>query len=336
MIRLPGGDTARHVKAFAHKQIAGLVLCLGLGCGSSGPAYTPVSATTDGTLYTIDMGALRMVVDASTGARITEFSLNGANVLTGTDVDPDNYGSTFWPSPQSSWCSAGGGCWPPIAAIDTEAYTGSIDPTTNIVQLTSGMASIAEFANSAVTVTKQFTPIPDSGAVDVTYTLTNVSPSVTVSVAPWQISRVQATGGLTFFASPDATPTYQAGSSASFKLTSESGDLWYAFSPVTGNSKAGADGEGWVAHVTQSRLFYLLSFPNIQPSEAAPGEAEVELYTGPSSDYLEIETQGALTSIAPGATLVWTVRWKLRPIIVAKVAVGSADLESIASFTLAQ
>ena len=39
----------------------------------------------------------------------------------------DNFGSTYWPSPQSSWCAAGGGCWPPPAAIDSGAYTGGID-----------------------------------------------------------------------------------------------------------------------------------------------------------------------------------------------------------------
>jgi hypothetical protein len=318
--------------------IAGLVLCLGSGCGgTSGPSYTPVSATSEGTLYTIGMGDVRMVIDASYGARITEFSLDGSNVLTGTDVDPFNYGSTYWPSPQSSWCSAGGNCWPPIAALDSEPYTGSVDPTTNVVQLVSGTASIAQFPDSAVTVTKQFTPVPNSGAVDVTYTLTNVSTSVAVSVAPWQVSRVQATGSLTFFASPDGNVTYSSGSSATFTLTPESGDLWYDFAPVTGNSKGDADGEGWVAHVTPDRLLYLLAFPDIQPSEAAPGEAEVELYTGPESDYVEIETQGALTAVAPGATLAWTVRWKVRPVtLFTKVAVGSAGLVSLANSALAQ
>jgi hypothetical protein len=318
----------------AWRATAALGLCLGWGgCGdAAGPSYTPVSATTDGTLYTIDMGDLRMVIDASVGARITEFSLRGDNVLTGTSVDPFDYGSTYWPSPQSSWCAAGGNCWPPIPAVDSEPYTGGIDPATSIVQLTSGMASVAAFPDSAVTVTKQFTPLPDSGAVDVTYTLTNVSSSVTVSVAPWQVSRVQATGGLTFFASPDGKVTYATGTSQAFTLTAKDGDLWYDFSPVLGNSKAAADGEGWVAHMTQSRLFYLLSYPDIQPTEAAPGEAEVELFTGPSSDYVEIETQGALTSIAPGATLVWTVRWKLR----ADAIFWPPLLESLASTTLAQ
>jgi hypothetical protein len=318
----------------------GLALLVGLGCsgsGSSPPSYQPVSATNENALYTIEMGSLKMVVDASAGARITEFSLGGMNVLTGTDVNSFDYGSTYWPSPQSSWCTAGGGCWPPIAAIDTQPYTGSIDAGTNTVQLTSGEASIAGFAGSAVTISKQFTPVPDSGAIDVTYTLANTSPSVAVSVAAWQISRVEATGGLTFFGQGGGAPSYASGSDATFAVTEAGGDLWYDFSPVGSNSKMLADGAGWIAHVTKSRLLYLLAYPDVPPTEAAPGEAEVEIFTGTGGDYVELETQGALTDVAPGDTLVWTVRWKLRQVPSGtSVAVGNPGLTSFASIQLAQ
>jgi hypothetical protein len=324
---------------FSRLTVGLLVACGGACGGSSGPSYTPVSATTDatGTLYTLEMGALKMVIDASTGARITEFSLNGTNVLTGPDVDSANYGGTYWPSPQSSWCQSGTGCWPPIPAIDTRTYTGSIDPATNAIQLTSGTAQFITVPDSAFTVTKQFTPVPASGEVYVTYTLSNVSPTVAITVAPWQVSRVQATGGLTFFASPDGSPTYTAGTDPAFTFTAAGGDLWYDFSPVATDSKALADGSGWIAHVTAGGLLYLLAYPDIQPAEAAPGEAEVELYTGPAADYLEMETQGAYTTIPPGGTLVWTVRWKLRQVPSGtSVAVGSADLAALTSAALAE
>jgi hypothetical protein len=334
------GGTAAAVKGRLPKLLLGLLVAGAGACGGSGPPYTPVSATTDttGTLYTLQLGGLKMVIDASTGARITEFSLNGTNVLTGPDVDPANYGGTFWPSPQSSWCQGGVGCWPPIAALDTRAYTGSIDAATNVIQLTSAPAVVNQFPASAVTVTKQFTPVPASGEVYVTYTLTNVSPSVDVTLAPWQVSRVQATGGLTFFASPDGAVTYTAGSDPAFMLTADAaGDLWYQFAPVATGSKALADSSGWLAHVTAGGLLFLLAYPDIQPTDAAPGEAEAELYTGPSADYLEMETQGAYTDIAPGGTLVWSVRWKLRQVPSGtSVAVGSADLLSFASTTLAE
>jgi hypothetical protein len=216
-------------------------------------------------------------------------------------------------------------------------YTGSIDPTNNVIQLTGGTASIAAFPDSAVTVTKQFTPVPASGAVDVTYTLDNVSSSVSVSVAPWQVTRVQATGGLTFFASPDDSASYTAGGDPTFTFTHAGSDLWNDFSGVVTGSKALADGSGWIAHATAGGLLFLLAYPDIQPTEAAPGEAELEVYAGPRADYLEMETQGAYTTVPPGGTLVWTVRWKLRPVPGGtSVAVGSADLVSLTDAALAE
>ena len=110
------------------------------------------------------------------------------------------------------------------------------------------------------------------------------------------------------------------------------GALWYDFMPVISDSKGLADGSGWIAHVTEDRLAFLLAYPDIQPSEAAPGEAEVELFTGAASGYVEMETQGALTSLAPGGTLVWTVRWKLRQLPSGtSVSAGSSALASFAS-----
>src|SRR4051794_6033280 len=283
------------------------------------------------------MGELKMVIDASMGARITEFSLDGTNVLTGPDVDPENYGGTYWPSPQSCWCQSGTGCWPPIGPIDSRRYTGTIDPASNVIQLTSGTALIVGFPDSAVTVTKQFTPVPTSGAVDVTYTLSNVSPTVAISVAPWQVSRVRATGGLTFFASTDGSVTYTDGSDPAFTFADAGGRLWYQSSVVATDSKALADGSGWIAHVTEGGLLYLLAYPDIQLTEAAPGEAEVEVFTGPSADYQEIEPQGAYTAVPPGGTLAWTVRWKLRPAPSGtSVGAGSDDLVAFTSAALAE
>jgi hypothetical protein len=303
-------------------------------CGGGGDkaiSYTPVSATSAGSLYTLKLGDLKMVVDASAGAHITEFSLVGSNVLV-TQDDNANYGSTYWPSPQSSWCTAGGGCWPPIAAIDNEAYTGSID-STNSILLTSGPASLDTVTDSALTVTKQFTPVPEHGAIDITYTLNNTSPTVSLSLAPWQVSRA-LTGGLTFFAPGSGTPMYQANSDPAFMLTEGAGDLWYAQAPVHHDSKVFADGTGWLGQVSPDRLLWLMSFPDIQPADAATGESEIEVYT--NSAYVELEAQGALTTIAPQGALTWTVRWKLRRLPGgATLTPGDAQLAVFANTTLA-
>ena len=80
------------------------------------------------------------------------------------------------------------------------------------------------------------------------------------------------------------------------------GALWYLYEPVTHDSKAFADGTGWIAQVTPERLLYLVSYPDFEPADGAPGEAEIELYTN-SSVYVEFEQQGALAAIAPGGSL---------------------------------
>jgi hypothetical protein len=315
-----------------------LLACAG-ACGGGGgekaPTFMPVAATTDGDLYTLTLGDLKMVIDGAKGARITEFSLRGTNVLVTRDQNHDNFGSTYWPSPQSSWCTAGGGCWPPPAAIDGGPYTGSVDDA-NTIQLASAEQAIGGVAGSAVTVTKQFSPVPESGAVDVTYTLTNMSPTDSISLAPWQVSRV-ATGGLTFFGQGSGPVTYAPNTSSNFTVDGMAGALWYLSQPVTHDSKAFADGTGWIAQVTPDRLLYLVSYPDFEPADGAPGEAEIELYTNSSDVYVEFEQQGALAAIAPGASLTWVVRWKLRPLPGGTtVAPGNADLASFAAAALAE
>jgi hypothetical protein len=305
-------------------------------CGGGGDeplSYTPVSATNDGGLYTLQLGALKLVIDGTRGARVTEFSLKGTNVLVTRD-DTGTYGSTYWPSPQSSWCAGGVACWPPAAAIDTQPYAGDIDAQTNVIRLTSAEASIGGFAGSAVTLTKQLVPVPDSGAVDVTYTLANTSPSVSVDVAPWLISRV-ATDGLTFFGRGSDAVVYAPDSDPAFAVSEAGGDLWYQSAPVTRNSKAFADGAGWLAHVTPDRLLYVMAHQDISPASAAPGEAEIEIFT--NGDYVEVESQGPLTTVAPGQALTWSVRWKLRRVPGGTaVTAGSAALASFATATLAE
>ena len=299
------------------------------GAGASGgnvSDYQPVAATNDGDTYTLQMGRIKMVVNAAVGARITEFSFDGSNVLTGPNVDTNtadpphnNYGSTYWTSPQSAWP------WPPPAAIDRQAYSGGIDTASKSIQLLSGTVTIS---NVPITVTKKFVAVPESGAIDVTYTLTNTSPSASLTAAPWQISRVIGTGSLTFF--DKGTGSYVS-SPTTFTLTDQDGIYWYPFVAETTDYKAKSDGAGWIAHVTSGSLLLLFQYPDIQPSQFAPSEAEVEIYTGPHGDYIEIEPQGASTTIAPGGTLQWTVRWKLRQVPNGTaISAGSADLEAFA------
>jgi len=144
-----------------------------------------------------------------------------------------------------------------------------------------------------------------------------------------------ATGGLTFFGQGSGAVTYAPYTDPTFTLNEMAGDLWYVSAPVNHDSKALADGTGWLAQVTPDRLLAVVSYPDLDPAAAAPGEAEVEVYT--DGEYVEIEQQGALVTLAPGGMSVWTVRWKLRRVPGGTaIAAGSADLAALAAATLAE
>src|SRR5262245_19416936 len=204
----------------ASRTAAVLFLCAGAGaCGGGGdkpPVYTPVSATNDGSLYTLTLGDLKMVVDASWGARVTEFSFRGKNMLVTRDENI-NFGATYWPSPQSSWCTAANGCWPAPPTIDQGTYTGGIDAANSIQLISGNEQTIAPYGGSTVVVTKQFTPVPDHGAIDVTYTLANATPTASVILAPWQVSRVEPSG-LTSFAQGSGSVTYAPNTAPTFMV----------------------------------------------------------------------------------------------------------------------
>jgi len=100
--------------------------------------------------------------------------------------------------------------------------------------------------------------------------------------------------------------------------------------PASADGKAFADGrEGWIAHVAGD-LLLVKSFPGISAAQAAPGEAEIELYTDAGRSYVEVENQGPYVALAPGATATWPVRWFLRKLD-ASVAVKPDSAELLAT-----
>ncbi|HYW95274.1 MAG TPA: hypothetical protein VE870_06795, partial [Bacteroidales bacterium] len=87
----------------------------------------------DGDLYSFDFANVFFEVDASVGARISSFEVNGTQVLSTTRSDNYSWGSTFWPSPQADWTWSQWGNWPPPAIMDEQPYTGGIGDTTIIL-----------------------------------------------------------------------------------------------------------------------------------------------------------------------------------------------------------
>jgi hypothetical protein len=275
-------------------------------------SVVPVS---NGSLYSFQFGDTLFAVDANYGGRIVTFALSGRNILTGPAVDPANYGSTFWSSPQTDWN------WPPPTAVDSAPYTPSLDGA-----VLSLAGATAPFPLAGLAVEKKFSADSAAGVVTVAYTLANRG-SQARQVAPWEITRVAA-GGLTFFPMGEGGP--RKGPQDLLNPTMANGVAWFAYDAaiITADQKLFADGlEGWIAHV-DGDLLLVKSFGDTLPSQAAPGEAEIELYANAAHTYVEVENQGAYVNLAPGAATTWTVRWMLRKLDPAATpaSVGSAPL----------
>jgi hypothetical protein len=298
--------------------LTALTLC---GCDSSGAGKDNVSdagpslvvPTAAGSVYTFTSGDTVFAVDANKGGRIVTFSLGGRNILTSQKSSQDfNWGSTFWTSPQSDWS------WPPPREIDPGAYTASLDGAT--LTLTGATSSTL-----GVAITKKFSMDSATGTVTIEYGIANKGDKAR-SLAPWEITRVAA-GGLTFFPMGEGSPS--KGSQDLLNLQISDGVAWFAYdaASISKEQKVFADGhEGWIAHASNG-LLLVKAFGDMPASQAAPGEAEISLYTDTAHTYIEVEDEGPYQNLAPGESLSWTVRWSLRALDASvAIQIGSAEL----------
>lgn len=273
---------------------------------------TVVPTVVDGGVFSFSAGTVSFVVNASEGARVVTYALGGTNAVTTSASHPSNYGSTFWPSPQSDWN------WPPPVEIDPGPYGGSFSD--GALTLTS-----ATTASLGLAVRKQFSMDPVTGDVLVRYSMLNKGSSARAA-APWEITRV-VPSGIVFF--PMGTGSPRKGSQDLLDLTVTEGIAWFAYdaSAIERDQKVFVDGaEGWIAHVDGGVLL-IKSFSDIAVTEAAPGEAEIEIFANAAHSYVEVENQGAYKAIAAGAASTWPVRWFLRKVPAGiPVTVGSSTL----------
>ncbi|HEY0465146.1 MAG TPA: hypothetical protein VGC79_13090, partial [Polyangiaceae bacterium] len=159
----------------------------GLPAGGNAGTGGSISAmwTTDAGKYSLSLGSTYLELDPANGARMTALRIGGStgpNLLadSATTGQADNWGSTFWPSPQN-WA------WPPtdegsINAINTLPYSAASDALT--LTLTSQLNTSAP----TVSVIKKFSADLAKLAIVVDYTMTNGG-TAPVTVAPWEITR---------------------------------------------------------------------------------------------------------------------------------------------------
>ncbi len=281
--------------------------------GTTGVLDGPIER---GDLLVLELGDTYFAVKPGFGARITSFQLAGTELLAGTAADAENFGSTFWTSPQSDWG------WPPPAAVNHGAYTYSLEGNTIVLQ--SGTATVN---GKQLTITKRISPDFEREAIDIEYSINNTGSSA-YSLAGWEVSRVP-NGGLTFFANVDADHEFTPGGSSALPVTHQNDVTWYdnAATPATTNSKVHADRDGgYMAHVAGG-ILYLKIAADVPLANQAPGEGDAEIFANGSGKYVEVENQGPYTSIAPGTSLTYESTWLVRDIPDdVTIAVGSASL----------
>lgn len=263
--------------------------------GAAAPADSAAApkAPKTGGHYVISAPPHNLEVAADTGARITEFSLDGRNVFATPNDDAYSYGVTFWPSPQKPWG------WPPPEEIDVGPYAGRQNG--NVLELTS-----APSPRVGLRVTKTIRVDPATGTVHIDYSMHNVK-DVPVEVAPWENARVRG-GGLTFFPI-DGKPAKPS----TLKLEERDGIAWLEHTPARfkKSGKVFADGkDGWLAHC-DGELVAIFEFENVPRNAQAPEEGEIEIYVDSKGKFVEVEHQGRFSRIAPNQSTTWAVTWHL-------------------------
>ena len=269
----------------------------------------PQKAT--GSKFTLSCANLYFEVDSARGARITSFKLDDNEIMyVDFDHSGDMAGSTFWPSPQSIWN------WPPLANLDNKPFSTVLKDNKIVFRGNTDTKTMLRFyktmsANAADT------------SIIIDYCIKNEK-TVAQKWAPWEITRV-IDSGLTVF--PKST-TNVTGDMAS-RTQTISGYVWYDQDAMAGRagSKFFCDGKGWLAHVINGNMLFIKKFDDVASGKAAPGEAEVEVYTSGTLPYTELEDQGTYTTIAGKDSITWRVKWYARVLPASVVVnVGSTSL----------
>ena len=273
--------------------LTSLLVALTMGCGTAS-AQTADAQDDNAGKYCLKNGHLSMTIDASKGAKILSLKYDDQEVISQSRW-PETFGSTFWTSPQKEWY------WPPVPEYDKKPY--EVNQNGDVLTMTSSVSEKLKYR-----IRKQFAIDEKDQAFVITYSIINESDE-TRKVAPWEITRVPNEKSLIFFEAVDSI--WPAGL-MNFETTN--GASWYQPDEANENRKVNADGKGWLAYCNdEKKLLMVKQFQDLDASQPAPNEAEIQVYVNRGKTYIELESQGAYTTLKPKEELSWTVRWYLQP-----------------------
>lgn len=296
---LVANQGTNEVVVFKRNKETGLLISTGKKINVKGPvclkfATIPTPEKHGGEL-TITSKNISITVDGNVGARVTSLKLNGKEYLNLKIGQEKNYGSTFWLSPQDKWSGLQG-------ILNASPFN-----------VTSVNDTMLVFKNendtlTGLTYTKQFILQHSDTSVLIKYTITNNSKKIK-QLAPWEVTRFSI-GGLAFFPKGN----YPALTKSNLTVKDSIGIIWYPYDPSAQYSRQKLfmnGGENWLAHLHEGRLF-IKQFPHITPSEVAPGEEEIEIFSNKEKPFIELENQGRYQSLISGESLTYQVKWYVR------------------------
>lgn len=269
-----------------------MAIAMGFMGTTTAKADVPNSQTGN---YVLKCGNMTMTIDAEKGGKILSFKYGDQEVISQLKW-PESFGSTFWTSPQKEWY------WPPVPEYDKKPY--AVEEKDGVLTMTSEVNEKLQYR-----ISKAFAVDEQNQAIAITYSIRNESNEVR-KVAPWEITRVQNEGGLIFFEAP-VDSIWPAGL---MNFKGANAISYYEPDEANENRKVNADGKGWLAYLNQEKgLLLVKQFENLATGQPAPDEAEIQVYVNRGKTYIELESQGAYTTLQPGEALNWTVRWYLQP-----------------------
>ena len=272
------------------KRIA-TIFCLAFLLANTASASMSMSQNQEEQQYFINVGNLHMTISEN-GGKILSLKYDETEVFSQLRW-PESFGSTFWTSPQREWN------WPPVSEFDKQPYT--VEQNDDAIVMTSQPSS-----RLGLQVSKKFTTDEQRKAIVITYSIKNVTDTIR-SVAPWEITRVPNSGLIFFDASKESISPANL---LPFQFAHDA--AWYQADATNEIRKINADGKGWLAYANNG-LLLVKQFTDLDASQPAPGEAEVQVYVNRGTTYIELESQGAYTALNPGQQLSWTVCWYLLP-----------------------
>ena len=271
------------------KTLITAVTALLFGCATLFAA--PIEPLEDGQ-YKLTVGDVSMVVDAAHGGKILSFKYGDMEAISQIEM-PNAFGSTFWTSPQKEWN------WPPVPEYDSMPYT--VVESGNVLRLQGPVSERFKYR-----INKEFATDPSDNSILVTYTITNEADTER-SVAPWEITRVP-NAGMVIFQAPFESIT----PAGLLPFKEVNGIAIYEADAAPQNRKVNANGKGWYTFVNHG-LMLMKRFQDLEEGEEAPGEAEIQVYVNVGKTFMELECQGPYTTLKPGESLHWTVKWNLVP-----------------------